>query len=882
MFFKINWQNNKSPNLTAKNLNRMQEITEEIENEAVYQKQTGETPLIIRKNIDPNFAEIGEIFYLDGSPILLDTAVGKTFLAFVEDPNGRLCYKTNNVEFRFKTVTKEEAIYLLNSGTDDGGEDSGGSGGGSGSGGEDEPTVTTYTITYVTNGGTEIDQQTVAAGSIITDAPSTTTRDGYEFVGWYLTEDFSDAVEFPYKVMGNSTFYAKWEQVENAVITYVTNCDIVLETVSVPIGTMIDLETIIRTGYTFDGWYMDEEFTEKVEDPITLTENITVYAKWEQNIIYTVYFEENGGIELEDMNVEEGTVITLPTPIRAEYSFLGWYYDASFTNLVTTTTLTVNSDITLYAKWESALASGSLSQLNIRYIRDWCGEIYNEGSIKSASWCGIEAYDSNGENVALNKPTIYYNYAGSGSYSVSQVTDGNKGTEHFPNARGLNYVEIDLQEEYNIDKISVLHYPNRQYYNTRLQVSEDGESWYTVHDWWINGPYNEGSSGVTYDLTTIPSMVKIRYETNGGTAVSEHLIPRGQSFIPPETIKENFKFTGWFKDRELTDLYKYPSEGFLEDTTLYAQFIYDRPGLLNRQGIRYIKSALNNNGKWNSVKAFVGNVDVAYGKKNILLRGSTYDPHNCIDNLTKGREGERYDNSYLYYPDWNKSNTDVIIDLEQLYEIDHVMVCPLPDIQYNGENVYFAVSSDGVTWYNVHHAYIHGLIKTSWKGEVYSLGNSYIIGAQQVDLNTVSVRYIRERIGRTNNENVKIADIQAYVGDVNVALGKDVYENKGSYKELRTDWSSLVDGNQATGTATIVKSHTTNVNTYVDVIVDLGQEYALDRVYIKNDNNWSMGTIIEVSQDGEKWYELHNVNRAQSATNETSNNGLSYTQVYVD
>ena len=49
MYFDINWRNNKSPNLTAKNLNRMQEIAEELYNEEVYQKQSGENALIIRK-----------------------------------------------------------------------------------------------------------------------------------------------------------------------------------------------------------------------------------------------------------------------------------------------------------------------------------------------------------------------------------------------------------------------------------------------------------------------------------------------------------------------------------------------------------------------------------------------------------------------------------------------------------------------------------------------------------------------------------------------------------------------------------------------------------------------------------------------------------------
>ena len=648
-------------------------------------------------------------------------------------------------------------------------------------------------------------------------------------------------------------------------------------------GLYITGPDIEKDGYHFRGWYLDNSFNNKAVFPYQVMSDTTLFAKWEEKVYYTVTFETNGGSDVENVRVEAGEEVLLPSTTKEDNTFLGWYLDSEF-NTPVPSPFIPTSNITCYAKWESQFVLTYLSQLNVRYIRDWCGESYD--GVNSPSWCGIQAFDENGVNIALNKPTTFYNYAGSGSYPVTAVTDANVfeyGNEFFPNKPGLNYVEIDLQQTYNIHSILVLHFPGRKYYNTRLQISEDGENWYSVSDWWVQGPYEEGpypDCGVTYDLTTMPSLVEITYNTNGGSYVEKQYVPRGQSFIPNITTKENYKFTGWFKDPELKELYKYPTEGFLQDTTLYASFAYDRPGLLNRQKIRYIKSGLCNSGGWNSIKAFVGNVDVANGKKEILLNGSTNDPHNCIDNLTKGREGERYNRSYLYYPTYDGSS-NVQIDLGQAYEIDHVMVYPRPDENYYNNTVYFCVSENGTDWYYIQRCDVDGVLRTSWKGELYSLADHYIIGSEPVDLNTIPVRYIRHRIGK-KDDDVRIADVQAYVGDNNVALGKDIYENKGSYKELRPEWSALVDGDQNMNNAMVVKAKGEHPNTFVDLTVDLGQEYNLDRIYIKNGNSWSIRTIIEVSTDGEKWYELYNVYRTFRTTEETDNNGLTYTQVYVD
>lgn len=43
-----------------------------------------------------------------------------------------------------------------------------------------------------------------------------------------------------------------------------------------------DLLEVEKNGYTFEGWFLDEEFTNEFDTNIILTDNITIYAKWEK------------------------------------------------------------------------------------------------------------------------------------------------------------------------------------------------------------------------------------------------------------------------------------------------------------------------------------------------------------------------------------------------------------------------------------------------------------------------------------------------------------------------------------------------------------------------------------------------------------------------
>ena len=85
-------------------------------------------------------------------------------------------------------------------------------------------------------------------------------------------------------------------------------------------------DDLTYTGYTFKGWYDNENLTGSPVTAIggTETGNKEYWAKWEINQ-YTITFDANGGSEIAPITQNYGTKITAPAdPTRKGYTFKGW------------------------------------------------------------------------------------------------------------------------------------------------------------------------------------------------------------------------------------------------------------------------------------------------------------------------------------------------------------------------------------------------------------------------------------------------------------------------------------------------------------------------------------------------------------------------------
>ena len=186
-----------------------------------------------------------------------------------------------------------------------------------------------YTITFDTNGGSEIAPITQDYGTGIT-APDNPTRKGYTFKGW----DKEIPETMP---AGNITVKAQWE-INQYTITFDTNGGSEIVPITQDYGTEITApDNPTRKGYTFKGW--DKEIPETMP-----AENMTVKAQWEINQ-YTIAFDTNGGSEIAPITQDYGTEITAPdNPTRKGYTFKGWDKEIPETMPA--------ENITVKAQWE--------------------------------------------------------------------------------------------------------------------------------------------------------------------------------------------------------------------------------------------------------------------------------------------------------------------------------------------------------------------------------------------------------------------------------------------------------------------------------------------------------------------------------------------------
>lgn len=113
--------------------------------------------------------------------------------------------------------------------------------------------------------------------------------------------------------------------------------------------------TVQKTGYLFEGWYLDEALTQRYSvdgsDAVMPSENITLYAKWKAHS-FTLKFNANGGTVSETSRTVlcDTAVGTLPTPTRTGYTFGSWFMSDG-KQLSATTSMATATDVTVTAKW---------------------------------------------------------------------------------------------------------------------------------------------------------------------------------------------------------------------------------------------------------------------------------------------------------------------------------------------------------------------------------------------------------------------------------------------------------------------------------------------------------------------------------------------------
>ncbi len=273
-----------------------------------------------------------------------------------------------------------------------------------------------YSISYDLNGGyldNKMDTFTIET-NIVLDAPK---KNGYNFIGWYDTLTNKITKDYAINNCSNDIYLeAKWEIVDY-VIDYNYSCDTFENEdeliYSYNVENEVDFTSFIpqKRGYTFDGWFTDKNFANKIETTSLKCENLSLYAKFSpieciltfetgSNYVKSGSSDNSNSIVKIDLfynyddivktiyfnYADEASILkTLYdfTPVHPSGKlFCGWYYDSDF-NRVLSQNDEISGNQKFYAKW---INKNDYSR--IVYVSDYLNSTGNE-------WVYVDGFGNN-------------------------------------------------------------------------------------------------------------------------------------------------------------------------------------------------------------------------------------------------------------------------------------------------------------------------------------------------------------------------------------------------------------------------------------------------------------------------------------------------------
>ena len=361
--------------------------------------------------------------------------------------------------------------------------------------------INQYTITFDTNGGSEIAPITQDYGTEIT-APADPTRKGYTFKGW----DKEIPETMPAE---NITVKAQWE-INQYTITFDTNGGSEIAPITQDYGTEITAPADpTRKGYTFKGW--DKEIPETMP-----AENITVKAQWEINQ-YTITFDTNGGSEIAPITQDYGTEITAPAdPTRKGYTFKGWDKEIPETMPA--------ENITVKAQWE-------INQYTITFDTNGGSEIapitQDYGTeITAPADPTRKGYTFKGWDKEIPETMPAENITVKAQWEINQYTitfDTNGGSEIAP-----------ITQDYGTE-ITAPADPTRK--------------GYTFKGWDKEIPETMPAENITVKAQWEINQYTITFDTNGGSEIAPITQDYGTEITAPaDPTRKGYTFKGWDKE----------------------------------------------------------------------------------------------------------------------------------------------------------------------------------------------------------------------------------------------------------------------------------------------------------------------------------------------
>ena len=358
-------------------------------------------------------------------------------------------------------------------------------------------------------------------------------------------------------------------------------------------GGKISLPEPTRTGYTFAGWYSDEQYKNKVDNNTAYTATTTLYAKWTANT-YTITYNKNkpktasesvtGSTNDSTHTYDTSKVLTSNGYALKGWTFTGWntaangsgnsYGDgASVSNLSTK-----NGDtVTLYAQWKA-------NTYTIKYNSNKpSGALTNvTGETKSSS----HTYD-------VSKTLTSNGYALTGwTFKGWNTNDSGTGTSYengasVSNLSNINGATVNLYAKWEANKYTVTYNYNNATggnsiankivtYNSAYKELPTPTRSYTIS-------FNSNQGTACTNQTATWNFENWFKESNFTTPVTADTIvstagnhtiyakwSNGKITLPTPT-RTGYIFRGWYSDSEFKNQVSNTTQ-YNSNTTLYAKW----------------------------------------------------------------------------------------------------------------------------------------------------------------------------------------------------------------------------------------------------------------------------------------------------------------------
>ena len=366
-------------------------------------------------------------------------------------------------------------------------------------------TINQYTITFDSNGGSDVDSIIQDYGIDVT-VPDDPVQEGYTFDGW--------SPEVPATMPAEDTeCVAQWT-INEYTITFESNGGSDVYPILQDYGTAVTApDAPVQEGYTFDVW--------SPEVPVTMpAEDTECVAQWTINQ-YTITFDSAGGSDVDPILQDYGTAVTAPEdPVREGYTFDGW---------LPTVPATMPED------GETCVAQWATNQYTITF--------------DSAGGSDVDPIlQDYGTDVTVPEAPVQAGYTFNGWSPVVPVTMPAEDTECVAQWTANEYtISFDSNGGSAVDPIT-------QDYNTAVTTPDAPvQAGYTFNGWLPAVPATMPVDGETCVAQWTINQYTITFDSAGGSDVDPILQDYGSGVIAPDApVQEGYTFDGWSPEVPVT------------------------------------------------------------------------------------------------------------------------------------------------------------------------------------------------------------------------------------------------------------------------------------------------------------------------------------------